>query len=86
MTAGRHRRGRGILHQTEPPRHTARGLHVARTAQPPSLQWERSDWFAGLSWSDELPWPTAATIGGVGPRGIEAPVPLAEGETGSPRR
>jgi hypothetical protein len=85
MTGGRHRRGKDILHQAEP-RHTARGLHVARTSPPPSLHWQRSDWFAGLDWSDELPWPTAAIVGGAGPRSIEVPASPAEGETGSPRR
>jgi hypothetical protein len=76
MATGRHRRGRRVLQPAEPPRHTARGLHVARTSPPPSLLWERSDWFAGLSWRDELPWPTAATEG-AGPRFHEAPVSRA---------
>lgn len=67
------------MHRPEqPPRHTTRGLHVARTEPPPSLMWERSDWFAGLSWRDELPWPTAAS--GVDPRYAETPAVRQNGD------
>ena len=86
MSAGRHRRQRGgILHPTEPPRHTRKGLHVARSEEPPSLLWERSDWFAGLSWRDEIPWPTAAAAGGTSPRFFETPVSRANPDLRSGR-
>jgi hypothetical protein len=63
MNVGRHRRRKGgLLHPAEPPRHTSRRLHVARESEPPSPLWERANWFEGLGWSDELPWPTAATV------------------------
>jgi hypothetical protein len=85
MGVGRHRRRSGILRPAEPPRHTTRGLHVARTQQPPSLLWERSDWFAGLNWRDELPWPTATEAGGAGPRLVETPVSHANADPRSGR-
>jgi hypothetical protein len=47
MAAGRHRRRRGLLQPTAPPRHTARRLHVARTPAAPNPVWDRADWFAG---------------------------------------
>jgi hypothetical protein len=82
MAAGRHRRRRGILQPTEHPRHTARKLHVARTPAAPSPVWDGTDWFAGLGWRDDAPWPTAtaATSGYLGNdrRAIASPYPMTD--------